>query len=287
MDLSFAGKRYLIKAQASLQGAIDSLLRGWWWGPVGTAKEKDKVDSRLPSLFPSDPSSPPPPPPPPWCGDGGASVRRRPPGTGSTWSGDDIEEGSMTWVVTVSLLCTEAEENWEEEGREEDDNSGPDSKWTTHSWGKGELESRILGPENWRKITYPCVIGGRMSNQNLSNTPTLYTRMQADTLKCTCYMSLDKRHSGWKVQHTIHIVWNFILGFWVQKTISGCWWKKCKYKRPSPRWERVWGKREDKWHLSSKTLLPVPDLFAERQMSNLRQIEFHLISFELWVLGGI
>ena len=35
-------------------------------------------------------------------------MRRRPPGTGSTWSGDDIEEGSMTWVVTVSLLCTEA-----------------------------------------------------------------------------------------------------------------------------------------------------------------------------------
>ena len=55
-------------------------------------------------------------------------MRRRPPGTGSTWSGDDIEEGSMTWVVTVSLLCTEAEENWEEEGREEEDNSGPDSK---------------------------------------------------------------------------------------------------------------------------------------------------------------
>ena len=34
-----------------------------------------------------------------------------------------------------------------------------------------------------------------MSNQNLSNTPTLYTHMQADTLKCTCYMSLDGKCS--------------------------------------------------------------------------------------------
>ena len=33
----------------------------------------------------------------------------------------------LTWVVTVSLLWTEAEEKCEEEGREEEENSGPDS----------------------------------------------------------------------------------------------------------------------------------------------------------------
>ena len=34
----------------------------------------------------------------------------------------------FTWVVTVSLLWTEAEEKCEEEGREEEENSGPDSR---------------------------------------------------------------------------------------------------------------------------------------------------------------
>ena len=84
----FQGRSYLTKAQASLQGAIDSLLRGWWGG-AGTAKEKESVDSRLPSLLTSDgPSSPTPPPRPGW-GDGGARVRRRAPGVGSCtwWSG--------------------------------------------------------------------------------------------------------------------------------------------------------------------------------------------------------
>ena len=125
--ISVPNMSHLTKAQASLQGAIDSLLRGCWWGPCGTAKEKESVDSLLSSLDPSPPPSPssPPPPPParPWCGEGGARVRRRTPGAGSTLSESNVridvvekrqkehEKSFRTWVVTVSLLWTEAEEN--------------------------------------------------------------------------------------------------------------------------------------------------------------------------------
>ena len=48
-------------------------------------------------------------------------------------------------------------------------------------------------------------------------------------------------------------------------------------------------KREDKQHISSMRVLPVPDVrfFGRKKILNLRPIGFHLILFESRVLRGI
>ena len=235
---------YLTKAQASLQGAIDSLLRGWW-GPVGTAKEKDSVDSLLPSLFTSGPSSPPTPPPPPprpgW-GDGGARVRRRAPGMGSTWSRNEgglrLRKGSRTWVVTVSLLWTDAEENCEEEGREEEDNSGPDSRWTAHSW------------ELWVENRFHFHCSKRCFFAN-----TIYKYIKWTSVVRNLLIRTIKK-TWWSVftLPTIICWWSFVpsaghgeRGGWKSEST--------KDHQMVSVGERGWRKREDKGHLSSKRAL--------------------------------